>query len=41
MSSKLFRTVLVVIESKRKGEGMCIISYNFVAALGIRKEEEQ
>jgi hypothetical protein len=41
MSSKLFRTVLVLIEVNRTGEGVYIISYNFVAALGIRKEEEQ
>jgi len=41
MSSKLFRTILVLIESKRTGEGVYIISYNFVAASGFRKEEEQ
>ena len=40
MSSKLFRIVFMLIESKRTGEGVYIISYNFVAALGIRKEEE-
>jgi len=41
MSSKLFRIILVLIESKRTGEGVYIISYSFVAALGIGKEEEQ
>jgi len=40
MSSKLFRTVLVLTESNRTGV-VYIISYNFVAALGIQKEAEQ
>jgi hypothetical protein len=41
MSSELFRTVLVLTDSKRTEEGVCIILYNFVAALGIGKKEEQ
>jgi hypothetical protein len=41
MSNKLFRTVLVLIELKKTGEGVYIMPYNFVAALGIRNEEKQ
>jgi hypothetical protein len=41
MNCELFRTVLVLTDSKRTEEGVYIIPYSFVAALGIGKCEEQ